>query len=101
MDATCFPAISKPVPWSTLVLMKGNPIVVLTPLSKPFSLNGIKAWSWYRAKIILFSGIFLALRRELKTQCNIYAKIALQPRQDQGMVMVWGIIMPGSCVIFQ
>ena len=48
-----------------------------------------------------FSGIILALREELKTQCNIYAKIALQSRQNQGMVMVWGIIVHGSCVIFQ
>src|SRR5207248_704381 len=44
-----WPAISKAVPWSTLVRKKGRPRVTLTPSSKPASLTGTCPWSWYMA----------------------------------------------------
>jgi hypothetical protein len=44
-----FPAISKAVPWSGEVRMKGRPRVTLTPVSNPRVLMGISAWSWYMA----------------------------------------------------
>src|SRR5581483_9386107 len=41
------PAMSKAVPWSGEVRMKGSPSVTLTPSSKAMVLIGISAWSWY------------------------------------------------------
>src|SRR6478735_7507719 len=41
------PAMSKAVPWSGEVRMKGRPSVTLTASSKATVLIGISAWSWY------------------------------------------------------
>ena len=41
------PAMSKAVPWSTLVRKNGSPTVTFTPVSKPMSLIGMCPWSWY------------------------------------------------------
>src|SRR6202012_5740153 len=41
------PAMSKAVPWSGEVRMKGNPSVTLTAWSKASVLIGISAWPWY------------------------------------------------------
>src|SRR5215207_11361286 len=45
--ATPLPAMSKAVPWSGEVRMKGSPRVTFTPSSKAMVLIGISAWSWY------------------------------------------------------
>lgn len=44
-SAMPFPAISKAVPWSTLVRMIGNPTVMLTPASNPSTFTGPWPWS--------------------------------------------------------
>ena len=46
-SASPVPAMSKAVPWSTLVRKKGKPTVTLTPVSKPMSFMGMCPWSWY------------------------------------------------------
>ena len=51
LPAIPLPAISKAVPWSTELLIKGSPKVRVTDFSKSRVLQAMWPWSWYRDRI--------------------------------------------------